>query len=139
MAEAILRQLAGHWFDVDSAGFEPRPVQAAAIGAMSLAGIDISGAKSKSVFDLYRSGRTFDYVIRVCDAATAERCPTFPGICERLHWDFPDPASFTGTDDDKLAETVKVREQIRARIVEWLAELERRGGPAPRLMQGRSS
>lgn len=124
MAEALLRHLAGDRFEVESAGFEPRPVNPLAVEAMRLVGIDISGARPKEVFDLYRRGRQFQYVIGVCDGASGERCPIFPGATERLQWDFPDPAEFPGTREERLARVVALRDEIAARIQAWLAELD---------------
>lgn len=123
MAEALLRQLAGERFVVESAGFEPAPVNPLAIAAMREIGVDISAAKPKAVFDLYREGRRYDYVITVCDAATAERCPIFPGFTKRLAWSFANPADFVGTDAERLEQTVIVREAIHKKLAEWLREL----------------
>jgi len=124
MAEALLRQLAGARCTVESAGFEPGPLLPEAVQAMKLLGVDISQAQSKSVFDLYRAGRIFDYVISVCDQSTAERCPIFPGVCKRLHWTFADPSAVDGTPAQRLEFAVGIRDCIKNRIEDWLAGLE---------------
>jgi arsenate reductase len=98
---------------------------------MQQIGIDISGAEPKIVFDLYKKGRIFDYVIAVCDEATAEQCPVFPGICERIQWGFPDPSELQGDRASKLTQVAGIRNAIRDRIDEWLRELEQRGSYAP--------
>jgi arsenate reductase len=123
MAEALLRQLAGDEFEVESAGFEPRPILPEAVLAMRAFGVDVSAASSKAVFDLYRAGRIFDFVITVCDEASAEQCPIFPGVCERLHWTFPDPSAAQGTPEERLAQVMAIRDAIRARIEAWLGEV----------------
>jgi arsenate reductase len=69
------------------------------------------------------SGKLFKYVITVCDEASGERCPLFPGVTNRLHWSFDDPATFAGTHAEKLAKTIIVRDQIKARIQAWVHEL----------------
>jgi arsenate reductase len=127
MAEALLRRLAPDSCDVESAGFEPRPVLPEAVRAMSLLGIDISGVRSKAVFDLYRDGRIFDFVVTVCDEATAERCPIFPGVCERLHWNFADPSAAEGSDAERLQQVVQIRDEIKLRIEAWLAAKQTTG------------
>lgn len=124
MAEALLRQLGGEQFVVESAGFEPESISPLAVTAMAAIGIDISRAKSQAVFDLFRAGRRYDYVISVCDTATSERCPIFPGFARRLTWSFPDPALFRGTEAERLEQTVIVREAIHKQIAVWLSELE---------------
>jgi len=123
MAEALLQELGGPSFEVASAGFEPRPVNPIVVEAMKPIGIDISGAKSKSVFELFRTGRYFNYVVTVCDESSAERCPIFPGMTHRLGWSFEDPSGFKGTHDQKLAQVIRVRDEIQVRIETWLKEL----------------
>lgn len=109
---------------MESAGFEPKPVNPLAIEAMRQVGIEIGAAQPKAVFDLYRRGRQFQYVIAVCDEAIGERCPIFPGVTQRLQWSFPNPADFRGTREEKLARVVALREAIGAKIRAWLAELD---------------
>lgn len=119
MAEAFLKQIAGDRFEVESAGLEPGKLNPLAVAAMKDAGIDISRNGTQSVFDLFKSGRRFQYVISVCDAASAERCPVFPGVTTRLNWSFADPSAFTGTEQERLKQTIAVRDQIHAKVQEW--------------------
>jgi arsenate reductase len=65
--------------------------------------------------------KIFHTVITVCDETSAERCPIFPGVASRLHWGFPDPSSFQGTHEEKLARTGEVRDTIKAKIEGWCA------------------
>jgi arsenate reductase len=122
MAAAYLRLLAGDRFEVESAGLEPGKLNPLAVAAMRAAGIDISQNGTQSVFDLFKRGQRFQYVISVCDAASAERCPIFPGVTTRLNWSFADPSAFTGTEAEKLKQTIAVRDEIRQRIEQWLNE-----------------
>jgi arsenate reductase (thioredoxin) len=124
MAAAFLRQIAGDRFEVESAGIEPGNLNAFAVDAMRDAGIDIAGAPTQSVFDLFKGGRRFQYVISVCDAASAERCPIFPGVTTRLNWSFADPSRFIGTDSERLQQTIAVRDEIRDKIRQWVLEEE---------------
>ena len=66
MAEAFLKQLTGDRFEVESAGLEPGKLNPLAVEVMKESGIDISKNKIKSVFDLYKQGKRYDYVITVC-------------------------------------------------------------------------
>ena len=75
------------------------------------------------MFDMVKSGKPFAWVITVCDEASAERCPIFPGITQRLHWSFADPSSFQGTHEERLAKTRDVRDTIKAKVEEWCAEV----------------
>ena len=122
MAAAFLKQIAGDRFEVESAGLEPGKLNPLAVAAMKDAGIDISGNGTQSVFDLFKSGRRFQYVISVCDAASAERCPVFPGVTTRLNWSFADPSAFAGSEQERLKQTIAVRNEIRAKVQEWAQE-----------------
>ena len=122
MAEALLRELGGDRFQAASAGIKPGRLNPLAVEAMNEIGIDISGQKVDSAFEFYKEGRLFDYVITVCDEDTEKHCPVFPGITARLHWEFPDPAEFEGTHEEKLAEFRKVRDSIKEKIEAWLGE-----------------
>jgi len=122
MAEAMANRFHGDILIAESAGFEPgRPLNELAVEAMKENGIDISGNRSKGVFELFKKGEMYGYVITVCDESTAERCPVFPGVTKRLHWSLEDPASFTGSFEDRMEQTRAVRESIRKRL-ELLAE-----------------
>jgi arsenate reductase len=124
MAEAFLKQIAGDRFEVESAGLEPGKLNPLAVEAMRMVGIDISRNPLQSVFELFKSGKRFQYVISVCDEASAERCPIFPGVTTRLNWGFDDPSSFEGTDQQRLARTIQVRDQIREKVRRWVDEEE---------------
>ena len=119
MAEAFLNRLGGDHFEAESAGLEPGKLNPVVVEAMREAGFDLAGRPAKSVASMIERGPHFDYVIAVCDEASAERCPTFPGAARRLHWPFPDPSGFTGTPEEKLEGTRQVRDAIRARIEAW--------------------
>lgn len=123
MCEALLRRYAGERFDVASAGLEPGTLNPLVVEAMAEIGIDISKNKTKSVFNLWQNGEIFQYVIAVCDREAAEKCPIFPGITTRLHWPFPDPANVTGTPDQQLQQVRRIRDEIEAKIQNWLASL----------------
>jgi arsenate reductase (thioredoxin) len=123
MAEAFLNQICGDEFEAHSAGLEPGKLNPNVVEAMQEIGIDISGHQTKAVFDMFKSGKMFAYVITVCDEASAERCPIFPGVTTRLHWSFSDPSSVQGTHDEKLARTREIRDMIKAKIENWCAEV----------------
>ncbi len=124
MAEAMVNTFWGERLEALSAGFSPAPLNPLAIQVMQEWGIDISRNASKSVFDFYKKGLLVDYVITVCDEGAAQQCPIFPGITRRLHWSFPDPADFEGTPDERLDKARKLRDDIRAHLENWIAQLE---------------
>ena len=123
MCEALLEQYAGDRLHAQSAGLEPGELNPLAVEAMAEIGIDISQNKTKSVFDVWKSGEAFQYVIAVCDAESAEKCPIFPGVTRRLHWPFHDPSKVTGTYEQKLQKVREIRDRIASKIQDWLASL----------------
>jgi arsenate reductase len=121
MAEAFVRKYAGDRIEAHSAGLEPKGVNPFTIQVMQEKGIDISGQISKGI-KTYLGKVLFQYLITVCDDAE-KNCPTvWPGVNQRLHWSFEDPAAFTGTDEEKLAKFRQIRDQIEQRIQVWLVE-----------------
>lgn len=120
MAEELLRKLAGDRFAPESAGIEPGKLNPFAVEVLKEEGIEISGKKTRSVSELIQQGRTYDYVITVCDEASAERCPVFPGPHQRLHWGFPDPSAFQGNAEEKLTWTRTSKDQIKSKIKEFI-------------------
>lgn len=122
MAEAWLNRLCPASFEAYSAGLEPGTLNPLVAEAMRETGIDISGNQTKSVFDMFKSGKMFAYVITVCDEASAERCPIFAGVTTRLHWSFPDPSALTGSHAEKMERMREIRDMIKARVAEWCRE-----------------
>jgi arsenate reductase len=120
MAETFLNQLGGDEFIAESAGLEPGNLNPLVVEAMKEIGIDISGNSTKSAFSFFTQGRQFQFVITVCDAASGERCPIFPGVTKRLNWAFNDPSSFTGTKDEILAQTRLVRDSIKIEVESFI-------------------
>jgi arsenate reductase len=121
MAEAFLRKYAGEHFEAYSAGLEPKQVNPFTIQVMQEAGIDISNQTSKGV-ETYLGKVLFQYLITVCDEAD-KNCPTvWPGVTNRMHWSFEDPAVFQGTDEEKLQKFRQIRDLIDDKIKSWLTE-----------------
>jgi arsenate reductase len=111
IAEGYLRHFADGRAEVYSAGVETHGVNPRAIVIMKEDGIDISGNTSNHV-DEYRD-IDFDFVITVCDNAL-ERCPYFPTNARKFHYNFPDPAKATGSEEEIMASFRAVRELIKA-------------------------
>jgi len=125
MAEAYLKKFGGDAFDVESAGLEAGKLNTLAVEVMKEDGIDISGNRTKNVFDFFKEGRQYNYVITVCDEKAADQCPIFPGMNKKIHWNFEDPSQFIGTHEEKLSQTKEVRNKIRAAVQEFINEVNR--------------
>src|SRR6266571_5204617 len=122
MAAALLNKTCGEFFEAQSAGLEPGTINPLVIEALQELGIDILGNRTQRVFDVWKSGETFQFVITVCSEAEAEGCPIFPAVSTRMHWPFADPSKFTGAHDEKLEKTRRVRDQIQAKIDSFCQE-----------------
>lgn len=122
MAETFLNKLGNGNFEASSAGIEAGRLNPNVVQVMQELGIDISGNKTTQVADLLKQGNTYDAVVTVCDAASAERCPIFPGNTKRIAWSFPDPSQFSGTRDEVLEQTRIVRDEIKEKISAFIKE-----------------
>jgi len=127
MAQAFLNLIAGDRFEAESAGLEAGTLNPIAVEAMAEVGIDISKKTTRKVFDLLKSGQRFHYVITVCDAASAQKCPVFPGALQYLNWSFPDPSQLQGTHEEKMVAVREIRDAIKAKIESWISEKKEPG------------
>ncbi len=124
MAEAWVNHLCGDRFDAHSAGIKPAAsVNPLAVKAMEERGIDISNKKTRSVFDIYKSGASFSYIVTVCDQTNAEKCPVFLGLVKQFHWDFPNISAMAEPEEEIFEKVRTVRDSIREKIDAWCDEV----------------
>ena len=121
MAEAFLNHLCGERFKAESAGVTPTRINPHVEKVMAEIGVPLEGHRSKSIVEF--QGRTFNYVVTVCDQAK-ENCPFFPGEKE-IHKPFQDPSSITGTEEEIIANARQIRDEIK----EWIYEFFCKGNP----------
>ena len=123
MAEAYLKKYGGDKFFVESAGLEAGKLNPLAVEVMQEDGIDISNNQTNDVFEFFKEGRQYQYVVTVCDEASAARCPIFAGMHKKINWSFIDPSTLSGTHEEKLATTRKVRDKIKEKVIDLIKEL----------------
>lgn len=128
MAEEFLKLRAGGDWRIESAGFEPGSINPLVIEAMREVGVDLSAKQTQSVFDLFKQGKTFEFVTTVCEESEGGSCPIFPGMTHRLHLPFKDPSKLEGDDAHKLAEIRIIRDNIKLMIDEFVDWVESGGG-----------
>ena len=114
-----MKYACGEVFEPQSAGLKPGTINPLVAEAIREVGIDISKKNTQEVFDVWKSGQMFQYVITVCSEAKSEGCPIFPGVTTRLHWPFRDPSKLSGSDEAKLNEIRVIRDEIRQKIETW--------------------
>ena len=120
IAETYLRKYGENRFVVESAGLEPGTINPLVVEVMGEEGFDLSDKQTNSVFEFYEQGRSYDYVITVCSKDAAESCPIFPGRGMRLHWPFDDPSKAVGTQEEKLCQVRRIRDEIRVQVLSFL-------------------
>lgn len=89
-----------------------RDVHPVAITVMEEIGIDISGHRSKIIYEFF--DLEIDFVVTLCDSAR-QNCPFFPGGKTVIHTGFPDPSACTGTPVECLLQFRQVRDVILSR------------------------
>ncbi len=119
IAHGYLEHFAGDKANIYSAGIETHGVNPKAIEIMKSDGIDISANTSNNVNEYLDID--FDYVITVCDNAK-ESCPYFPTKAVKLHYNFPDPAKATGTEEEVMKKFEEVRDMIKAYIADFVKQ-----------------
>ncbi len=118
LGEGILRALGAHKFQAFSAGSHPRgEPNPLALSVLEGHGHDISGLASKS-WDVFAGGEApkMDLVFTVCDAASGESCPYWPGQPITAHWGIADPASVTGSPMEQRAAFEHAYALLRRRV-----------------------
>ena len=121
MAEAFLRRYGGDRFVAYSAGLEPKEIHPLTRQVMDEIGFSLDGQYAKDIAE-YMGRKHFGYLITVC-AHAEKNCPrVFPGVGQRMHWEFEDPAAFEGAQAAKLLKFREVRDLVRQRVQEWVSE-----------------
>jgi len=121
MAEAFLQKYGRGQFEAFSAGLEPKELNPLTVRVMQEIGFDMSGHRSKGIGE-YLGKEHFEYLVTVCHDAE-QNCPrVWPGVNQRLHWSFEDPAVFEGSEEEKLVKFRQIRDQIQDKVRSWLKE-----------------
>jgi protein-tyrosine-phosphatase len=119
MAEAILNSKSKGRILALSAGIEPtESIYPLIIPVMKEVGIDISDAQPKSI-EIF-SDEIFDFVITLCDRAK-NQCPTYFNNTVHAHWGIEDPRYIEGTEEQKLRQIEKLKNDLIKRIDLFLA------------------
>jgi len=124
LSEGMLNHLArqlGKDVRAHSAGSAPSGrVNPFALEALTNAGVDVSGVRSKSWDEFVAPGAPeMRIVITVCDSAAAETCPYWPGSPVKVHWGYPDPSN---AEPDKKPQAFELtRQAIAYRMLQLLA------------------
>ena len=122
MAEAFLNKYGKGCFIGASAGLEPGKMNPNVVDVMKEVGIDLSHKGTQGVMEVLQRGDHYDAVITVCDNASAEKCPVFPGNSRKIAWSFEDPSSVKGTQEKILERTRKIRDEIEQSVKDLIKD-----------------
>lgn len=120
MAEAFLNRLGNGLFIAESAGLEPGSLNPDIVDVMQEIGYDISHNLTKSVFDFYRQGKKYHYVVKVCDQMNGHRCPIFPATLKVINWNHEDPSQYGGDKNERLTQARLLRDEIKHNVEEMV-------------------
>lgn len=119
IAEELLKKYGSAEYAPESAGLEPGQINPYVAQVLqNEEGIDISAKKTRSVFDVLKEGHVFWEVVAVCGRETNDKCPIFPGVQHRYHWDYPDPSIYTGSDEEIIARVTELYRVIKQKVIE---------------------
>ena len=121
LAEAYVHLHGQDRFIAESAGLEAGTLNPLVVQVLLEQGIDIRSKQPQALQQVFRSGKTYDWVIGVCDPVAEKNCPVFPGPVNRLSWPFPDPRSFEGSYEQRLQQTRELARNIEERVLEFIA------------------
>jgi len=120
MAEAFLNRIGNGLFIAESAGLEPGSLNPDIVDVMQEIGYDIRHNLTKSVFEFYRQGKKYHYVVKVCDQMNGQRCPIFPATLKVINWNHEDPSQYAGDKNERLTQARILRDEIKRNVVEMV-------------------
>jgi arsenate reductase len=131
IAEEFIKRSAPGKIEAHSSCFESGKIGPLPIEVMREVGVDLPTETPKSVFERYKEGDVFDYVISLCYEATTEQCPIFKTNvdalyakkAERISWSIPDFKSLSGTEEERKAGAMEIRDQIKSEVISFLARI----------------
>ena len=122
MAETFLNDFGKDLFIAQSAGLEKGKLNPYVVKVMDEIGYDISNNQTNSVFEFYKEGRSYTFVIKVCDEINGQRCPIFPNALKDVYWNISDPSVLNGNEEQILEKTREIRDQIKQRVLAFIEE-----------------
>ncbi|MFA4838297.1 MAG: arsenate reductase ArsC [Candidatus Neomarinimicrobiota bacterium] len=128
MAESLMRQFGGEWFEPHSAGTNPAGLHRYTRQVLSEIGISTEGQESKHL-DVYQNTE-FDYVIPLCEVA-AISCPNFPGKNRRINWYIDDPIRVIGSEERRVIAFRITRNILKDKILRFIREKSSVQTPPP--------
>ena len=94
--------------------------------------MDLPSEADRSVYERYKNGEVYDYVVTLCHEAAKEQCPLFKTSvdtlyaknAERLSWHILDFNSISGSAEEQKSEARKIRDLIKTKVIAFLSQIE---------------
>jgi arsenate reductase len=118
LAESLLNTLGHGKFRAFSAGSFPKgQVHPMAVELLKRTKLPTENLRSKSWDEFAAPGAPpIDFIFTVCDNATGEVCPVWPGKPMTAHWGIADPAAVEGTDVERASAFREALNELETRI-----------------------
>lgn len=118
IAEALLNYWGKGRFRAYSAGSHPKgDVHPLALDVLRQHDLPAEGFRSKSWDEFAMADApALQFIFTVCDRASEEMCPVWPGRPMTAHWGVPDPAAAEGSDEQKRLAFAQTFRELEARI-----------------------
>ncbi|NBR50865.1 MAG: arsenate reductase ArsC [Alphaproteobacteria bacterium] len=122
LAQAYINHVSDEWLAYSAGSHPTGEVHPMALETLTSLGINASYARSKNWDEFAGAGAPImDVIATVCDSAAGETCPVWPGHPTTYHWPFPDPAKYSGSEEDTRTHFREVFAMIKKRIDNFLA------------------
>lgn len=130
IAEAFMNRLGHSRFAAESAGVQPGELNPLAIKVMQEIGYDIRNQKSKMIRSLFSDYSKFDTVIKIIGQSHSLVYPDFTGVRNVEEWIIDDPSYRTASYEEALANTRRIRDEIRGKVQALIAAIKLQGNEA---------
>ncbi len=131
IAEEFAKLAPNDRIEAHSASFESERIGSIPISVMTEIGIAFQSSPPKSIFERAKDHESYDYVIALCDPGSLEQVPIFLSVVDklyhktskRLNWSIPNFRSLSGSDEDKKEKARQIRNEIKAKVLDFLSQL----------------
>ena len=130
IAEEFAKEAAGDQITVFSSCFEAARIGKLPVAVMKEIGIELPTTSPKTIYGYYKDHEKFDYIITMCQTASAEMCTTLKDNISALYgedaelitWSIPAFMSLKGSEEKRLEEARLIRDIILKEVLDFLVQ-----------------
>ena len=136
LAAHLCNQLSPWGTIAEASSFEPGRLPQGYFSLMRSLGYQIPVEQPIGLFERYKRGETFDYVVTMCSEEAGEQCAIlslsvkelYGKEAKLLNWSVPDLSQIGGTDSEVRRDFVQVAEDLEHRITTMIRDLQQENG-----------